>query len=117
MPKPIEPDEYDLAAIAEQLLLPVDFLAELVRSFFDEIWKVYRQDLLTAIESGSLAEIRRQAHRVKGAVANLRFEAVSRLLNTMEELADEGRAADFHALLREVDAMLERIRSQLLRRP
>lgn len=106
-------DVYDIAAVAKSLNLPVEFLQELIKAFFTDIWLQYSTELETAIRAGAHSDIKNYAHKVKGAVANLRFLKTAELLGTMEKLALQGENADYAGLFADVKASIAGIEKQL----
>ncbi|MBU0955637.1 MAG: Hpt domain-containing protein, partial [Spirochaetes bacterium] len=108
-----ETEAFNIEKLAQLLNLPFEFLKELIKTFFDEIWLVYRDDLEAAIKSGNFTEIRNKAHKIKGAVANLRFTKASEILGEMEKLATQETSADYQAMFEQVKAMIAKIEQEI----
>ena len=108
-----ETEAFNIEKLAQLLNLPFEFLKELIKTFFDEIWLVYRDDLEAAIKSGNFTEIKNKAHKIKGAVANLRFTKASEILGEMEKLATQETSADYQAMFEQVKAMIAKIEQEI----
>lgn len=108
-----ETDAFDIEKLAEVLNLPFEFLTELIKTFFDDIWLVYRDDLAAAIKSGDYAEIKNKAHKIKGAVANLRFTKAAEILGSMEKLAAQEAAADYLSMFEQVKVMIAKMEQEI----
>ncbi len=95
----------DFKEMASNLGMAEDEFEELVDLFV----ATTRSDIAKmegAIESGSSEEIARAAHSVKGAAANLGFEA---LAGTAKEIEMKAGAEDMDAVLDSLDLLREKL--------
>jgi two-component system sensor histidine kinase/response regulator len=89
-------------------------LAELVRLFLEDC-PIRMAELRAAVAAGERVRVERSSHAIKGSVATLGARVAYDLAANLERAARESRLADVPALLRALEAELERVDGALRR--
>lgn len=102
----------------EALLKIVDndpeFLDLLLQTFLDDC-STYMQKIRTAVEAKNAEALAREAHGLKGAVANLQAKPAQKAAHQLEELGRSGSWDDAPIALEELEEKIERLTTVLER--
>jgi HPt (histidine-containing phosphotransfer) domain-containing protein len=88
------------------------FLTRLIETFLDDC-KTYLAALRTAVEEEDAATLQKEAHGLKGAVANLKAEPAREAARRLEEIGRSGAMEDADRALDRLETEIERLRSVL----
>lgn len=105
----IMPDRLDHALLQELKMLMEDDFGALLEAYLEDSQRQI-QDVSDAWEAGDLERLRRGAHSLKGASANIGAAALAALCSHLEELAGGGDAPPLAPLLQRVRAELRDVR-------
>ena len=115
MPRRAETRVFDPAVLLDLLGGDAASVAEILAEFLDDVPRQLRA-LGTALDQGDLEAVRRQAHTVKGASANVGAQALREAAYDVERAAAADDAVAAARLADNVAHEFERLREQLSRR-
>ena len=103
------PIVFNRSFLLEQLMGDEEVVETILQAFREDI-PVQIDALRNCIEAGDTAGVGRQAHTIKGAAANVGFEALRTLAWELEQAAKTGDLDGMRARLAEVDTTFEEFR-------
>jgi PAS domain S-box-containing protein len=103
---------WDKAGMFERLMEDEELAEEIVATFLEDIPRQI-QILETLLDAGDIPGVRRQAHSIKGASANIGGERLRAVAFTMEKTVSEGDLATTEKHLPELKAQFERLRDTI----
>lgn len=109
--EPEGPPVFDRAAFVKRLMGDEGLSQRVLDSFLDDLPKKIRM-LQTAYNDGDLAIVKRHAHTIKGASANVAAEALRHLAAAIERAADHGDG-NLALLLDRLEPEFERLQATL----
>ena len=89
------------------------FLKTLINTFLDDC-ETYMSALRTAVEEGDEDALEKEAHGLKGAVANLQAEPAREAARRLEELGRSGAVGEADRALDRLETEIDRLRSALV---
>jgi PAS domain S-box-containing protein len=107
-------DLYSLSAVAGSFGIPPERFQMIIDTFFSRNMDPQLQSIQDAIQSENFKEIRSASHKLKGAVANLKFVECAEILETMENSAHHEEPADYSAWFRQLRGKLESLKARLV---
>ena len=106
------PPVFDRRSALERIGGDGDLLQELTALFLDDV-PARLQALQEAIDAGDAATVRREAHGIKGAAANLSAEETRAVALELEKLGEGEQMEAAPAAYEELAGALERLRAEL----
>jgi len=107
----LQQNDYNIAAVADELRIPAPVLSELCVDFFSDTLESLAEMRNAAI-AADLKLLKRLGHKLKGASANLRFSRLSGYFSEIEEKSDSGdKAFDYAAQIDHIDNEMSRLKS------
>jgi len=104
---------YDVVKVAKSLSLGTDDLQSLISYFFSGLSATYLAEIAGAIETGSYPDLTASAHKLRGTVANLRFENAAAILTEIEGAATASTNTDYRKLYELLESDLHALEAQL----
>ena len=101
LPEEDKPIIFDYHAMSERLMGDKDLIQTIANAFLSDM-PVQLQQLSDCIQADDLAQATAQAHKIKGASANVGAMALSHLALTMEQA---GKAGDMQSLQQQLNAL------------
>ncbi len=98
----ISAEVFDVADLMTRIADDLELGRELVQAFLDEIPDQIEQ-LRQAIEKSNVETVRRAAHSIKGAAANVSGKSLQAIAWEMEQLGKAGRAKEIASLMPELE--------------
>jgi len=108
-----ESESYNIGAAAASLSLGTDDLQSLIDYFYSGLAAAYLAEIAVAIEKDSYPELAASAHKLRGTVANLRFESASATLKEIEMAAKASSNIDYRKLYARLEREIHALEVQL----
>ncbi len=113
-PAPGDSDKYTIASAADSFNIPVERFKSIIETFFSNKMDDYLSNIGEAIAKKDYQSIQSATHKLRGAVANLRFISCAEILKEMEESGGKMIDADYTGLLEKLKQELFRLKAELI---
>jgi two-component system sensor histidine kinase/response regulator len=113
-PRNEDPDgaPLDLDRVAERTIADRDFIKDLLQEFID-LLPGYIEGLQEALQKGDVESLRRRAHTLKGAAANLSADEVAAAALRLEKLGATNNLSEAEDALADVITVLSRLETHI----
>ena len=110
-PHPTTP-VFDQAAMLHRLMDDEDLAREIVKAFLEDI-PVQIEKMASAVAAGDCRQAEQQAHKIRGASANVSGEALREVAFEMEKAGRAGDIATLVARMAELEDQFDRLREAM----
>ncbi len=99
-------NEYDINKTALVLGLKPGVVASIIKEMISTV-EEHISRMKTLLEAGDYENLGKTAHKLKGMVANLRFEHMAALARSVEEKGKTGEQEGYNVLIRNIEDAFE----------
>ena len=112
----VSPAVWDRAGMLERIMGDTDLVCVLIEGFLDDMPKQIML-LREALAVGDASTVERQAHKIKGAAANVGCEALRAVALELEQRSNQGGLDEVESRLAALDAAFEQVRQAVADEP